>query len=213
MNKVLIVLSFTLFACQNTKEKILKNELKDFFNTTITLDSLLNHDGSMCQLDTITLKLIVYYDAIDCVPCQLKTIPYWQQIIYEAAKYEACLQFIFIFNTSNEQEIAEIFEEHQFTMPVIYDPKQVFKRNNHLLDNTNYHTFLLDDNNKIILVGSPIGNSKLWNLYKQTIEDQRKKFHWQTAVTQPSIACVCSRYCHLCRLLSRDRKRAYTVIK
>lgn len=30
-----------------------------------------------------------------------------------------------------------------------------------------YRTFLLDKNNKIQLVGSPVNNSKMWQLYKK----------------------------------------------
>lgn len=32
------------------------------------------------------------------------------------------------------------------------------------------HVFLLDHKNRVVLVGSPIGNKNLWELYKQQIE-------------------------------------------
>jgi hypothetical protein len=34
------------------------------------------------------------------------------------------------------------------------------------------HTFLLDENNKVVLVGSPIRNEMLWELYKELIQSQ-----------------------------------------
>ena len=32
-----------------------------------------------------------------------------------------------------------------------------------------FQTFLLNQNNEVILIGNPIDNKYLWNLYKQTI--------------------------------------------
>jgi len=33
-----------------------------------------------------------------------------------------------------------------------------------------FHVFLLDKNNRVTLIGSPLHNESLWNLYKQTID-------------------------------------------
>mgnify|MGYP000925728807 FL=1 len=38
--------------------------------------------------------------------------------------------------------------------------------------NPQYQTFLLDKDNKILLIGSPIGNHHIWNLYKQIIKKE-----------------------------------------
>lgn len=37
-----------------------------------------------------------------------------------------------------------------------------------------YHTFLLDRQNRVVLVGNPIGNERLWELYKKEIREQAK---------------------------------------
>ena len=37
------------------------------------------------------------------------------------------------------------------------------------LTKTRFNTFLLDKENRVVLVGSPANNDKLWELYKQQI--------------------------------------------
>ncbi len=58
----------------------------------------------------------------------------------------------------------------RFDYPVFLDTAGVFERSNPGLPaNPVFHTFLLDRENRVVLVGSPIGNAKMWDLYKSTI--------------------------------------------
>ena len=58
-----------------------------------------------------------------------------------------------------------------FDLPVFYDPDGAFERANPQLPaNPLFHTFLLDRDNRVVLVGSPIGNPKMWELCKSTID-------------------------------------------
>ncbi len=53
---------------------------------------------------------------------------------------------------------------------MVWDSAMVFVRSNPAVpDNSDYHTFLLDRDNRVVLVGSPVGNPKMWELYKSTI--------------------------------------------
>ena len=54
---------------------------------------------------------------------------------------------------------------------VFYDIDGSFERlNPHLPKNERFHTFLLDEHNKVILVGSPVDNTRLKNLYFSEIK-------------------------------------------
>jgi hypothetical protein len=54
----------------------------------------------------------------------------------------------------------------RFHRTVFYDPDGSFERlNPHLPANEQFHTFLLNEDNKVILVGNPVHNEKLKNLY------------------------------------------------
>lgn len=52
---------------------------------------------------------------------------------------------------------------------VFYDLEGVFEKQNTFLQETNFNTFLLNQQNHIILVGSPLYNPKLWEIYKEQI--------------------------------------------
>ncbi len=49
------------------------------------------------------------------------------------------------------------------------DSSRLFLTTNPIPSDYRFHTFLLDKDNRVVLVGSPIGNPKMWELYKSTI--------------------------------------------
>lgn len=54
--------------------------------------------------------------------------------------------------------------------PVYIDTQGVFQQNNpHLSKNKLLHTFLLDENNNVILVGNPVRNLRVKDLYDKAI--------------------------------------------
>lgn len=57
---------------------------------------------------------------------------------------------------------------------IIYvDTTQHFRRHNpNIPSDVMFHTFLLDSDNKVILVGSPIQNNRIQNLFKKIIKEE-----------------------------------------
>jgi hypothetical protein len=45
------------------------------------------------------------------------------------------------------------------------------RANPHIPTDERLHTFLLDRDGKVVLVGDPANNSELWELYKKTITE------------------------------------------
>jgi len=172
MNKIAlggIVFLFLLVSCHSKKVKK-DDEFKNFYQSTIQwTDMLLKSDGTDCRLNSAKFKIVVYYDSIGCTPCELRLLPHWQYMIAEMKAHRSYLDFIFIFNSPNKDEISTVFENYGFELSFYCDTNGDFKKRNRLPNNRFYHTFLLDKNNKVILIGSPIDNSKLWDLYKKKI--------------------------------------------
>lgn len=53
---------------------------------------------------------------------------------------------------------------------VLWDSTGTFIRTNPVVpQDENYHTFLLDRDNRVVLAGSPAGNPRMWDLYRKTI--------------------------------------------
>ena len=61
-----------------------------------------------------------------------------------------------------------------FDYPVIFDPDDQFRKKNNLNENNIFHTMLVDANNKVIIIGNPVNNVKMQNLYREIINEYRK---------------------------------------
>ncbi|MDR2890528.1 MAG: hypothetical protein LBV18_02850 [Alistipes sp.] len=80
------------------------------------------------------------------------------------------VDFVFIFKSEKGSEgFRQKLISTSFNYPVLCDPAGEFEKNNTLPKNELYHVFLLDQDNKIVLSGSPIYNPGLWNLYESKI--------------------------------------------
>ena len=171
-----IVISVLLSSCHLKKTKMVDEDFKNFYLSTIQcVDILSKSDSIDCKWNHSTNKIVVYYDSINCAPCELKLLPRWRHMILEMKEYRSYLDFVFIFNTSNKEEIKSVFEEFGFEFLFYCDTNGDFKKCNNIPKNSLYHTFLLNKNNEVVLIGSPIGNSSLWDLYKKTISDFQKE--------------------------------------
>jgi len=103
----------------------------------------------------------------NCYPC-IYELKIWTNFIERV--YKNCinceLQFYFYiacndtntFNIINNNEIG-------FNHPIMFDTKNDFHKLNKLNENYLFHTMLLDSLNRVILIGSPIMNEKLQELY------------------------------------------------
>ena len=63
-------------------------------------------------------------------------------------------------------------EKIQSISPYILDKKHSFVNLNKHIDFSDpfFNVFLLDENNQIQLIGDPVNNTELWNLYRLAIE-------------------------------------------
>ena len=67
--------------------------------------------------------------------------------------------------------VQQTIADYRLQFPVLLDTAGIFERSNpQLPENPVFHTFLLDRDNRVVLVGSPLGNPKMWELYKSTID-------------------------------------------
>ena len=115
-------------------------------------------------------KVLVYYSAEGCTPCKLKELMQWRPMIEELSE-DSAVRFVFILNPAHttERELDMTLYGMRFAHPVFYDRAGGFETlNPELPKDPVFHTFLLDRANRVLLVGSPVGNAKMWELYKRT---------------------------------------------
>ena len=70
------------------------------------------------------------------------------------------------------QRVSIALKVNQLDYPVFIDQYATFVHQNpNLPKNQQLHSFLLDKNNRVVLVGNPLYNPALWALYKRTIQE------------------------------------------
>ena len=118
------------------------------------------------------IKLLIYKNNQNCSICSTTSLSQYKAIIdYTRENKDFGVVIIYSSNDSNYLDLIYGLEKHPINYPVYLDKLNEFEKlNSNILLTSQYSAFLLNAQNKIVLVGDPKKNSKLWNLYKTTIE-------------------------------------------
>ena len=169
----LIVGALIYSACtgNNEHKKQLEEELRLFKAKTITLpDNMLpKHCDEQMQPDVSLLsrplKMIVYVNQSGCEDCRLRALIPVYMFILENRHIEK-FGVIIILNPSDIEITDYTLTDMSFRHTVFYDLDGSFERlNPHLPTDEQLHTFLLNEENKVVLAGNPVQNEKLKKLY------------------------------------------------
>lgn len=171
------ILAIYLSACTASRQE---KEIKDIYKTLQSLqnkqiefpNTLVSSINGIRGSDPYVTgdseyKMVVYTDSSGCTPCKFK-VDEWAYHMRQLQILSGSIHFVFIFQKESEI-LEEEFRIQGMDCPVIYDIANTFIQRNHLPRSSQFHTFLLDKDNKIILAGSPVGNKKIWELYKEKI--------------------------------------------
>lgn len=118
-------------------------------------------------------KMIVYIDSSECASCSIKQMNGWDHIINRTVGFTDKINFYFIFAPSKIDVIIvkRTLIAEGFKYPVLIDTLGEFEQlNPHLPKNKALHTFLLDENNHVILVGNPLHNKKIEQMFYDMIK-------------------------------------------
>ena len=183
--QIYIIIAFVAIcfsSCKNVQyenaSKIVKEwtdkEIK--FPQGITYTSLAEETASV-DLYSDNYKILLYVDSTGCTNCRLN-LSGWKKIISESdTVFSKPPEFIFFFNPKqkNERELQHIFLGNGFKHPVFIDKENEIDKLNKLPKKPAYQCFLLDKDNKVIMVGDPSTNQGIWTLYKKVITERSKK--------------------------------------
>ncbi|MDR1582347.1 MAG: DUF1573 domain-containing protein [Prevotellaceae bacterium] len=175
---ILILSVVVLFACkENRKRTEAELTVKEWTGKTIQFpedvqcnilgkDTVYNLCSALFQSE---YKVLLYVDSAGCSSCRLKLMQ-WKQLIEESdSLFRDKLGFLFYFQPKNKKEMEFLFRRDDFDYPVFIDINKTINLRNHFPEKPEYQCFLLDKNNKVLMVGNPVLNPKIWELYKQTV--------------------------------------------
>lgn len=125
------------------------------------------------------MKYIVYSDSTRCTPCRINKMYIWNSFLEYSKNYNSQLSFYFIFCPAKKDiegiKLA-IINNSKFNYPIFLDTLGEFEKlNPHLPKNKALHSFLLDENNNVILVGDPLYNKEIKELFYKIVEEKLGK--------------------------------------
>jgi hypothetical protein len=116
-------------------------------------------------------KILLYVDSFGCTSCRLH-LSEWKMLISASdTLFSKKLDFIFVFQPKHggDKEIKRLMKQSGFIYPVFLDiDNKTFTLNNFPKEQE-YQCFLLDKDNKVVMVGNPVLNPAIWELYKKII--------------------------------------------
>jgi hypothetical protein len=115
-------------------------------------------------------KILLYVDSTGCSNCRLQ-LAEWKRLISETdTLFNGQLAFLFFLQPhKNIEKLESLFQQADFSYPVFIDTNNDIDRLNHFVKQDIYQCFLLDKDNKILAIGNPASNYKVWELYKKII--------------------------------------------
>lgn len=170
----LSVLLFFVSSCNN--EDRVKVEIKNLMNRKVLFpmcyESIPNKDSvivnSMLDKD---VKIVSYVDDLPCTSCGIKMMSIWMSKI---DSLNSNVEYLVVVNVAenDKSKFFDMMDSAQLPHPIIYYDTDTFGVVNGLSELFAVNkTFLLNKHNRIVLVGEPFNNEKLFDLYKKTIMD------------------------------------------
>ncbi len=172
---MLCVVCFLL--CASCEEARLKKEVEQLTGTTITVPEgmeslLLGKNTIMPDSPETCVRLVAYYDSTGCASCAVHKLEYWNKVVDLSVATANRFVPVFVFSPGKNKmdETGFALKTTSFNYPVYLDTAGIFgMMNQNIPDDHLIHTFLLDRNNRVVLVGDPSVNDPLWELYVSTI--------------------------------------------
>ncbi|MDE5417925.1 hypothetical protein L3049_07885 [Labilibaculum sp. DW002] len=172
---ILIMILFS--ACnRNKKSQEYAKIVKYWMNRELVLPSdtviigAIGRDFNLECIDNKEFKIVTRIDG-DCSVC-IDELLEWKKMVQDYGS-ELNLSFHFYVATNNFEIFKKINKSTiRFPYPLIFDRLDDLRIKNNLKKDKRFNTFLLDRDNRVVLIGNPIRNKKIKQLYFEKI---RKK--------------------------------------
>ncbi|MCQ2975509.1 MAG: DUF1573 domain-containing protein [Bacteroidales bacterium] len=165
-----VIFLLLFFGCKNTDIKdnyLLFNNKKIIFPSSFIGKSYSN--DSICIDYNKKLKIVNYIDTLGCISCKSQ-LPLWRNLISFLYNLDSTnISFLFYVHPKTLSDAKVLIGKDKFEYPVIFDLKDSLNKLNHFPSDERFHCFLLDENNRVILIGNPVQNPKIKELYIRTI--------------------------------------------
>ena len=117
-------------------------------------------------------RLVVYTDSSQCTPCFISHLSDWYELLSLERNGKLNVTFIIEPPSTQYDKTMERINNVQFFHPLYIDSNCKLRKNNPQIPNESmFHTFLLNKNNQIVLVGNPLHNNQIEKMLKEIISN------------------------------------------
>lgn len=169
-----ICLLFFAMSCQKNDRAKVESLVKEWNNKEIRFPE--NPVFTRYVTDTIPYripktdyKVVAFVDSVGCISCKLQ-LPRWKEFMHEVDSLsDGNVPFVFFFQTKDVRELRYILRRDNFSHPVCIDTEDSFYRLNRFPREMMFQTFLVDSENRVKVIGNPIHNLSVKDLYLKEI--------------------------------------------
>lgn len=162
--------------------RLSNREIENFSKTPITipykdLDKINNSKDTNSLSSTIVLRIVNYIDALGCSVC---TISRMADVEKDKRNQDELknVEFVYIVETKikKKNDVYRMFHNVCIEGNVYIDTCCSFRRANpHIPDDPLFHTFVLNEQDSVVLVGDPFKNEKMEKLLLKVIEKEKHR--------------------------------------
>lgn len=172
--KYVLIIAFSvifIFSCGH-KKNATKEVVIDWIGKEIslidTLPVLNQADSSLKPLNKMRLKKlkwVIYIDAT-CFTCA-RDLTTWAEIAKEFNPQK--VDFLFYIHPDDLNVLKPYLQRWRFNLPFIIDMQNTFFYSNNISNEKLFQAMLLDENNKVVIIGNPVYSKNIISLYKKMI--------------------------------------------
>lgn len=170
---LILVVSLFIFSCQGRNNGI-DRFVEEWKGKEIDIDGLVytkyGHDTINYNTKNCEYKIFTYVDPQGCTDCKMK-LEEWKSYLKELDS-GSCkrLGFVYYCAPKSKRPTQYLLREHGFDFPVCIDTTNQLGIDYNLPSNYTLQTFLLDKKNKVVVIGNPLLNSRIKDLYQKILQ-------------------------------------------
>ncbi len=173
----ILVIIICICSCEDNSRRKIAKTIQNMQENVMVIpkDLIAIRNGEIIPFKdsaSIRRRLIVYYDSTDCTSCNISHLHDFHPL-FSADSSMASFQLLVIFSPKAKENklTVENICYKAFPHTIYVDTLGSFaKLNPYLPASSLYHTFLSDENGKLLLIGNPLSSAEMWELFINNIK-------------------------------------------
>lgn len=194
LSLLLVIFSILFFSCKENKKNQVAQLVAEWQGKEILFPEkvVFTHfaiDTTDFEIPQSEYKILIYVDSIGCTSCKLQLQKWKELITYTDSVTDGKISYLFFFHPKDLKEVSYLLKRDRFDRPICIDMEDQLNKLNKFPADMTFQTFLLDKNNKVAVLGNPIHNLAVKDLYIKQItgkESPTAKIIKTTALAEQS---------------------------